>query len=644
MSDRIRISERGSYPEIDIAPQTILDCDTYDNACYGGDPTTAFKFIHENNATSETCNLYMAQGYYKTGRKCTSSSYCFTCSPSGGCAPVADYDAHHIDQYGSIKGEQQMIAELQRGPITCGVAVTDGFEAYRGGIFRDNTSDTNIVHSISVVGYGEEKGEKFWVGRNSWGTWWGEDRGFFRVPRGIKSGKGNLCIECDCQFGVPSNFTPPAILPFAESASESDRMALRPAELKNVDPRRTRAPLADKLVLVDETAEMGAPARGIYHDEARPGVRAPATPLGEVVTGPTGWQVAGAVPDSFDWRNVKGVDYTTWNKNQHIPVYCGSCWAQGSTSALSDRISIALENPAVAQINLATQVIVNCRAGGSCEGGDPMGVYAYGHTNGIPDQTCQAYTAEDGDGKCSPQEICQVCSPSNSSFSPGTCDVVKSYPIWKVGDYYNVPDDVEAIKAEIFNRGPISCGVDVTATFESEPRATRTAHRPLRPLRPLRYRRPSPALLTPPPPPPSRHPQATRAASSTTPSPGPRSTTRSPSPATASTPRPARPTSTSATPGAPPGERRAGCASPPPAPASPPRAPPACPSSPLSTAPPSASEPTRTGHGDGACRHAWPSAYVRTRARLPPSRCCRSRRTAPFRDIAVESSARYRPA
>ncbi len=62
----------------------------------------------------------------------------------------------------------------------------------------------------------------------------------------------------------------------------------------------------------------------------------------------------------------------------------------GTTSALSDRIAI-MRNRTFPQIDLAPQVLINCGGGGSCDGGNPGGVYEYIHRNGIPDETCQNY-------------------------------------------------------------------------------------------------------------------------------------------------------------------------------------------------------------------------------------------------------------
>lgn len=86
----------------------------------------------------------------------------------------------------------------QRGPITCSVAVTQELLNYTGGIFIDKTGRMAEDHDISVNGWGEENGVKYWIVRNSWGSYWGEG-GNFRLIRGIN----NLGIQADCTWAVP---------------------------------------------------------------------------------------------------------------------------------------------------------------------------------------------------------------------------------------------------------------------------------------------------------------------------------------------------------------------------------------------------------------------------------------------------------
>lgn len=75
------------------------------------------------------------------------------------------------------------------------------------------------------------------------------------------------------------------------------------------------------------------------------------------------------VPDQWHWSNVSGVNYLTQAKNQHIPQYCGSCWAQAATSSMSDRIKIA-RKAAWPDINIAPQVLISCGPNDGCHGGD----------------------------------------------------------------------------------------------------------------------------------------------------------------------------------------------------------------------------------------------------------------------------------
>ena len=96
-----------------------------------------------------------------------------------------------------------MMSEIYaRGPIACSLnSESPQFNDYKGGIMQcihgEKCKIKYTDHVIVIAGWGVEKesGIKYWVGRNSYGTQWGEGPGggWFRMERGV-----NL-------FGLESN-------------------------------------------------------------------------------------------------------------------------------------------------------------------------------------------------------------------------------------------------------------------------------------------------------------------------------------------------------------------------------------------------------------------------------------------------------
>ena len=180
------------------------------------------------------------------------------------------------------------------------------------------------------------------------------------------------------------------------------------------------------------------------------------------------------LPPAFSWSNVDGVNYLTRNLNQHIPVYCGSCWAHGSVSSLADRIKIK-RKAAYPDINLSIQFLLNCRLGGSCNGGDHLATYkAIQDYGSIPFEDCMVYQACSGDStedecknrkqfECVPTNICRTCDTFSSHG--GTCNPIQYYPNATISGFGAVKGS-ENMMNEIYQNGPIACGINAEEILE----------------------------------------------------------------------------------------------------------------------------------------------------------------------------------
>jgi len=162
------------------------------------------------------------------------------------------------------------------------------------------------------------------------------------------------------------------------------------------------------------------------------------------------------LPTSWDWRNVNGISLVTKDLNQHIPQYCGSCWAHGAMSSLADRIKI-LRKAAWPDYNLAIQYILNCgtQVAGSCNGGSAEGAFEFAQ-RGIPEDTCMQYEADDL--QCTAINTCRNCQGPPGH---GTCWAQTNFTKFYV-DEYSYVDGVTNIMAEIYARGPVAAGIDAT--------------------------------------------------------------------------------------------------------------------------------------------------------------------------------------
>jgi C1A family cysteine protease len=177
-----------------FSKQFPISCSFYSEGCEGGYPFLLGKFFSEFEIVPEDCLKYAEDpALVKCDQVCDYTKY-----PKK--YTVSKYE--YLGGYYGATSEVDMMKELRaRGPIPGSIRVPVSFNYYKDGIFSvSNLLQNNqklskmtqidravswekVEHSVTIVGYGEDDGVKYWIIQNTWGEKWGEG-GYFRLLRG----------------------------------------------------------------------------------------------------------------------------------------------------------------------------------------------------------------------------------------------------------------------------------------------------------------------------------------------------------------------------------------------------------------------------------------------------------------------------
>uniref|UniRef100_M4B4D7 Peptidase C1A papain C-terminal domain-containing protein n=1 Tax=Hyaloperonospora arabidopsidis (strain Emoy2) TaxID=559515 RepID=M4B4D7_HYAAE len=186
------------------------------------------------------------------------------------------------------------------------------------------------------------------------------------------------------------------------------------------------------------------------------------------------------LPKHLDWCE-RGFCVPSWN--QHVPQYCGSCYAHGAMSSAQDRIKLlnTRRKYTGADVMLGRQSFLNCAPGHGlsfgCDGGEAQDVYEFMRRYGLPDESCLPYNATDhtkftttGNSTCPPIGYCMNCMYTPTSTKTPHCFPVTNVVRYRAKSYGHLSGELAMMK-ELMTGGPITCGIACSREFTYEYKA-----------------------------------------------------------------------------------------------------------------------------------------------------------------------------
>jgi len=154
-----------------ISSQYVIDCCPQCGfGCDGNDDGAVLKFLSSHGTISRECN----SRFSNCPNKC-----------QDGTTPVY-YGIKKLYQLQPRNVTQMQLDILSNGPLVIYIdASSTSFEMYTSGILQC-TPGFQLDHTVQIIGWGVDGNAPYWIGKNSWGTNWGEE-GYFKIGRGINA-------------------------------------------------------------------------------------------------------------------------------------------------------------------------------------------------------------------------------------------------------------------------------------------------------------------------------------------------------------------------------------------------------------------------------------------------------------------------
>jgi len=170
-----------------LSEEQIVDCDTVDLGCSGGDTVTAYAYVKQAGGLETEAAYPYTAGGGMSGSCNVDGQFAAQITGFAYATPPCTDSCDKQDE-GTLASNL-----ASKGPISICVDA-ETWQDYMGGVITDNCDHayTSLDHCVQLVGYDfTDSSNKYWIIRNSWNTNWGEE-GYLRVAYG-----SNLCGIAD---------------------------------------------------------------------------------------------------------------------------------------------------------------------------------------------------------------------------------------------------------------------------------------------------------------------------------------------------------------------------------------------------------------------------------------------------------------